>query len=168
MFTELASDFQALLHLEQDVMPPIEKHLEIRDADMKVKETIMIGVQQSSLGHFTSPAGSHNFFKPEDAPKELQNWKGTKRPNKSHANNNNKKITTGTKWLGYKGKGLPKFPDLKHGRVCKSYVVQGFTCNHGRTCRFDGHVYYNQLKQDDKERMDNWVANSHDLFYIEG
>ena len=54
MITDLASNYNILLNLEQGMMLLIKKYVEIRKAYFKVKETIMIGVQQSLLYHFLS------------------------------------------------------------------------------------------------------------------
>ena len=63
----------------------------------------------------------------------------------------NKKFTTGNKQLEYKGKELSKFSSLKNGCICKSYAVQGFTCNCRCMYRFSSYIHYNYLKQDKKE-----------------
>ena len=79
-----------------------------------------------------------------------------------------KKVAAGNKWLKYSGKGLPKLPELRHGKICKTFILQGFSCNGGEKCRFGGHVSYGELKPVDKDILDKWVSNSHDLQYIEG
>jgi len=166
MFTELSSNFHSLMNIDQNIMPSFDKYLAIRDHYYKVKEVILLGVQQSSLGHFISPAGSYNFFKHEeldDCKKTTTNKRGGNFDNSAR-----KKQSSGMKWLRYTGQGLPKFPILKHGRICKSYAVQGFTCNRGERCRFGGHVHFSKLKPEDKDIMRKWIDESNDLFFLEG
>ena len=59
-------------------MPPIDKYIEIQDAYYKVKETILISMQQSSLGHYISPAESYYFFIPDSKTEEPKKSQETK------------------------------------------------------------------------------------------
>ena len=59
----MVSNSNVLMNLEQGILLPIEKFMEIRLVHINIKDTIIIEVQQSSLGHFLSPAGSYHFFK---------------------------------------------------------------------------------------------------------
>ena len=112
MIIDLASDFHMLMNLEESIMPLIKKYIEIRIAYFKVKEIIIIGVQQSLLDYFLSIAESYYFFKPN-----ISTGYSNKSNNKCNRNSNNngkKKVASGNKLLKYNSRGLPKLLDFKY------------------------------------------------------
>ena len=95
MLTDLASDFNVLMNLEQGILRAIEKFMNICSPYINIKDTIMIEIQQSSLGHFLFPAGSYHFFKPETPSNE--NKKPTNKHNGNFEHSGRKRVASGEK-----------------------------------------------------------------------